>query len=58
MVRNVPNEVGFSTYALSKPRVSLAANRAYWYARLPMSFEDSQPLASIAKKIILSHSAI
>ena len=35
---------------LSEPRVSLAANREHWYAELPISYEDSQPLARITIK--------
>ena len=44
------NKVGFSTYAFSKPRVSLATNRAHWLAGIPILFEDSQPLARKAIK--------
>ena len=43
MERSVTNEIG-------KPKVSLAANRALCQAGLPMSFENSQPLASKAIK--------
>ena len=44
MVERVTNEVGFSTYAFRKPKLSLAANGAHWQAELPMSFGDFQPL--------------
>ena len=50
MVGSVMNEVGFSTYNFSKPGVSLVANRSFWYAGLPMYFEDFQLSARKAIK--------
>ena len=36
------NQVGFSTNALSKPRVSLAVNRAHWYTDVPKKKNETR----------------
>ena len=52
------NEFGFSAYAFSKPRVSLAMGRAHFEAGLPMSFENSKPLGRKRIKKLSENEAI
>ena len=40
MDRSVTNEVGFSAYAFSKPRISLAANRVGWTTKMIMKIPN------------------